>query len=136
MGLGPEGAVVLNAVIMVAVVAIILFFIYYNVNKTKKRVLRDYLEQILCCVSCEQLLAMDYDVKGLCPQRLHENGFKTKEDLFHVIEDISFGFLSLEQLKKMKIKKSSLDVYNMHQDVQDILRHAREVKEKRKKQAW
>jgi hypothetical protein len=123
LGLGVFWAVVISLGIAVLVFAVLVLASYYNTNKTKKKVLR------------EMFLKIQGDPPVICDASLIVKLYPEKEDLLLLFKNLFF-FLSLEELKKLKITKLDEDVYNMWQDVDDLRREVIEKKQKREQQAW
>jgi hypothetical protein len=105
--------------------AMILFAIRYNVNKTKKNVLLEMFRKIFG----DSSVAENYSVLGFFAEKAN------KEELLSNFKDM-FRLMSLQELKKLKIEKLDVDIYNIHQDIDDLRREAIEKKVKREKQSW
>lgn len=130
MGLGPEGAVIFIAIIMIAFFAIILFVYYYDVNKTKKKVL---LETFLKILEDSSLMDEDYLVLRDVSKKA------SKEELLRDFKDM-LRLMSLQALKRLKIEKLEVDIYTIYQDIDDIrckiIKEKEKEKEEGEKRAW
>lgn len=120
LGLGVFWAVVIPLGIALLIFAILLLDSYCNVNKTKKKVLLEMYKEVLEQTSYAGFFS--YRQRNL--------------DLWMRKFKGLFSLLDLEDLENLRITKPDEDIYNMHQDVDDLRREEIEEKKQRRKQAW
>ena len=120
------GAAVLTIfAIMAVIVAVILFVCFRNTEMTNRKVLHGYFGQMLSRLSFERQDSMLVTVKGseIIPYEVwlsYDSGrLISKKEMLDVFADVLFQ-LTLAEMKQVKIEKSSLDIYNMWQNVDDI----------------
>jgi hypothetical protein len=129
MDLGPHSAVMLIVAIMATIVISLVIFCKYETGQTNKTVLYTMFLEMCSQIPFEYISKMEITRFGNVHRFLVESAYVNVEFWFDVFTDVFFQ-LPLKELKKIKISQLDEDKYNMWQDVDDILRHARETKEK------
>jgi hypothetical protein len=129
MGLGSFWTVIIFAVFVIVASVIVVEVCKYNTKRTKEKILFEMYYELL-----------DSNIIGTWNEwsDLYDDAKEADvKGLLKMFADLFFRF-SPEELKTLVVIKPDYgkDPYNMWQDVQDILCHVREAKEKRKKQAW